>query len=154
MTQDQKEQFKKFGCVSRSLIILADRKQRPFASWDDYCLKFGHLFPEGHYGAIFTSQIVEVTRAQKLASCFESFRRYAEIQDAHAKGRGVLIISEIDLNQGQTGIIRHCSVLENIDAASFTLIVPSQAGNDHVMPFTVADWDAKLCHGLVFYDDG
>lgn len=151
MTPDQEGQFRKFGCISRSLITLAARKQKPFASRDDYYQKFGHLFPNpaGRYGAIFPSQIVEVTRALGLASYFESFRRYGEIQDSHARGRSILVISEIDLNSGQAGIILHSSVLEKIDAAGFSLIVPSRDGNDYVMPFTTADWDTKLCHGLV-----
>ena len=151
MTQGQTEQFKKFGCISRSLIILAALKLKPFASWEAYCQEFGHLFPnpENQYGGLFPSQIVEVARTLGFGSYSECFRRYEEIHDWHNKGNPIFVVSEIDLSPGQTGINRHCSVLEKIDTKEFSLIVPSQDGKDYILRLIAADWDTKLCHGLV-----
>jgi len=151
MTAEQEKQFRESGCVSRSLIILAAIKNKPFASWDEYCQKFGHLFPypTTQYGALFPSQIVDVTRAVGIGSHFESYRRYQEILGWHRKGCSVLIIFEIDFNLGATGVNRHCSVLEKIDDAGFSLITPSQDGKDYIGKFVAADWDIKLCHGYV-----
>lgn len=153
MTPAQQSQFNTFGCVSRSLISLANSKGKAITR-DAFCQQFGGIFlnPANQYGALAPSQIIDVVRALNLGTYFVSYRRYAEIDDAfNAKKRGVLISSEINLNPGATDIIRHFSLLTGIGAAGFSLLTPSQDGNDYPLNFSSQDWDGKLCHGIVIY---
>lgn len=97
-----------------------------------------------------TSQITEVVRGLGIGGQFMVFRRYAEIdQMFNTKKLGVLVSTEINLNAGATDVIRHCSLLTGISASGFSVLTPSQDGKDYPLPFTVGDWDAKLCLGLV-----
>lgn len=153
MTPIQESQFNTFACVSRSLINLAGSKGHTITR-DAFCQQFAGLFlnPAGQYGALVTSQIVEVIRALGLGGYFATYRRYAEIDNAfNAEKRGVLVSSEINLNAGATDVIRHFSLLTRIDAAGFSLLTPSQDGKDYPVPLARNDWDGKLCHGIVVY---
>lgn len=141
MTPVQESQFNTFGCVSRSLVNLAHSKGNAITR-DAFCQQFSGLFlnPANQYGALMPSRIVDVIRALNLGTCFASYRRYAEIDDAfNVQNRGVLISSEINLNPGATDIIRHFSLLTGIGAAGFSLLTPSQDGNDYPLNFAAQD---------------
>lgn len=151
MTPAQLLQFNTYGCVSRSLICVAAMRGHPITP-DNFCNQFQHLFidPANKYGGLITSQVVDVIRGLNLGTHFLTYRRYDEVReqfDVH--GRSVLVSSEINLNAGANDIIRHCSVLTQMDAATFTLRTPSQNGQEYPLPFQAADWDHKLCHAIV-----
>lgn len=150
MTPAQTTQFNLYGCVARSLLALAADCGLS-VSRDQFCQRFHSLFydPMRQFGGILISDISEVIRAWRLGRHFLAFRRYAEIIDQAAAGRKVLVLSEINLNPGATDVIRHCSFLTGINAAGFSLLTPDQSGADIPLTLSAADWEAKLCIGLV-----
>jgi hypothetical protein len=151
MTAAQLVQFNTFGCIGRSLMQLAENCGHPISA-DDFCNRFQGLFadPFNHYGGLHTSQIADVIRGLNLGNDFLTFRRYAEIDEqSNVHGRSILVSSETNLNAGAADIIRHCSLLTQINAAGFTLMTPAQNGINYPLPFQAADWDHKLCHGIV-----
>jgi len=98
-----------------------------------------------------TSDIIEVVRGLGLGTRFQTFRRYGEVVEAvQGFGRSVLVSSEISLNPGATDIIRHCSLLVGIDSTRFSIVTPSRDGKDYKLNFIASDWEAKLCHGIIF----
>jgi hypothetical protein len=70
MTPKQEEQFKKFGCVPRSLIALTNIMGKPL-SRDEFLAKFDHLFFEADkYGLLYIGSIAEILRSLELAKSF------------------------------------------------------------------------------------
>ncbi len=150
MTPVQIQQFTDFGCISRSIMLLASAKQRQVTR-DDFCLQFQHLFIiPNQYGGLYTSQIVDVLRGLGLGDNFQTIRKYGEIKDAFNNSRlSVLVSSEINLNAGASDIIRHCSLLTRMESTWFSITTPSRDGRNYPLDFKASDWDAKLCHGIV-----
>jgi hypothetical protein len=151
MMPAQLQQFNTYGCVSRSLIRIAAIRGHQITP-DDFCNQFQNLFvnPANQYGGLITSQIVDVVRGLNLGTHFLTYRRYGEVdEEFNVRGRSILVVSEINLNMGAVDIVRHCSVLTQMDAATFTLHTPSNNGQEYALPFQAADWDNKLCHAIV-----
>lgn len=151
MTAAQLQQFNTYGCVSRSLIRIAAMRGHPITP-DDFCSKFQYLFidPANQCGGLITSQVVDVIRGLNLGTYFLTYRRYDEVREQfNVHGRSVLVSSEINLNAAANDVIRHCSVLTQLDAVAFTLLTPSQNGQEYPLLFQAADWDHKLCHAIV-----
>lgn len=151
LTLAQLQQFNTYGCVSRSVIRVAGLRGHPITP-DAFCNQFQNLFldPANQYGSIHISQVVDVVRGLNLGTHFIVYRRYAEVREQlNVHGRSVMVGSEINLNAGATDVIRHYSVLLQMDAGGFTLSVPSSNGQEYPLPFQAADWDNKLCHAIV-----
>ena len=149
LSPEQDSQFTSYGCIARSIMLLAAAKGRPI-SREDFCQQFQHLFIiSGQYGALIPSQIVDVVRPLGLGTYFQTYRRYEEILDVFTnQKRSVLVSSEINLNAGATDVIRHFSLLTCIDSTRFSIITPTQNAGDIPKDFVVADWDTKMFHGI------
>lgn len=159
MTTEQESQFNKFGCIPRCLINLAEKIQKPITK-QEFCDRFAHRFhnPQTQYGLLNPDYIPEIARALSLPGAKGSVSTelafvedYDKVAVLHRTGSLVLIESRINLNEGATDSVGHCSVLQEIDAESFTLWTPSQDGKDYVLqPFPKTHWVAKQCRGMVF----
>jgi hypothetical protein len=152
MTAEQLDQFQKNGCILRAIIILAELKGLQPKSTDEWCADFGPLFknPSHQFGAIFLSQITEITSAVGLGNVFEVYRSYSELVDWHDRSANILVMSEVDLNLGSNGVCRHMSALVKADMNSFTLKTPCVSGNSPELgPLPASFWDEKLCQAVI-----
>ena len=152
MTPEELHQFNSYGCVARSILLLAQEKHIP-TTMDDFCERFRSRFLiPGQFGNLFISQVGEVAGALGLGSQFLTFRRYEEIDGHFNRGRrDILAASEINLSPGATEVARHCSLLTQIDHQGFTIRTPKVDGSDDAIRFVRDEWDTKLFHGVVLY---
>jgi hypothetical protein len=158
MTPQEEAQFKLFGCIPRCLIQLAERIQKPVTK-EEFCNRFGHRFhnPKTQYGLLNPDFIPEIARALSLPGekgtppkDISFVGDYDQVATLHKTGSMVLVESQINLNEGATDPLGHCSVLHAIDAQTFTLWTPSQDGNDYIIPpFQRSAWAEKKCRGIV-----
>lgn len=152
MTAEQLDQFKKNGCILRAIIILAEIKGFKQKSIDEWCVDFGYLFknPSHQFGAIFQSQIAEITSAIGLGNVFEVYRSYSELVDWHNRSANILVMSEVDLNFGSNGVCRHMSALVTADVNNFTIRTPCVSGNSPELgPLPASFWEEKLCQAVI-----
>lgn len=158
LTPEQELQFNSFGCVPRCLIQLTERIQKP-VSREEFCNRFGHRFhnPQTQYGLLNPDYIPEIARALSLPgeagtppTKLVGVADYDHVATLHRTGSMVLVASKINLNEGATDLLGHCSVLHAIDPQSFTLWSPLQGGNDMILPaYQRCAWAEKQCQGMV-----
>jgi hypothetical protein len=159
MTTEQQSQFNLFACIPRCLIHLAARTQHTLTA-QEFCDRFGHMFhnPETQYGLLNPDHIPEIARSLSLPSSvgpqvsptrLVALADYDQVATLHRTGSMLLVRSLINLNQGATDPVGHCSVLHEIEPRFFTLWTPTQGGTDHVLPFQQSDWAGKQCSAMV-----
>ncbi len=149
MTDDQRQQFNHFGCVSRCLIRLAEIHGHPISD-DKFCSRFRRLFLNpNQYGMLLISQISQVIPHLQLGRHFQVYRRYPAIKYHFEQPRDILVLSEVHLDPGNTNPNDHCSVLRQIDDAAFKLWTPLIDGGflEPVLPRDL--WEEKACTGVV-----
>jgi len=116
----------------------------------DFLAKFPYAHFKTHPGNLSTALICDVARELQLAGDVKAIRGYDAITDCfNVHRKRVLVQSEINLNQGASDPIYHCSILRSIDKSSFKMWTPWADGTDEELPFLRSDWDMKLCFGLV-----
>lgn len=157
MTPEQESQFKNFGCIPRSLMKLTETGQKPVTK-EEFCEKFGDRFhnPDKQYGLLNPDHIPEIARELKLPGAAGAPPTklvwepdYDKVATLHRTGSRFMVASDINLNQGANDVNKHCSVLQAIDAKSFTLWTSSQDGNEHILQFPRSAWAEKQCRGMV-----
>lgn len=153
MTDEQKEMFRKSGCVSRCLIKLA-KNINPIST-EDYCKTFGHLFPNPttEYGMLDGISFVQIVSQLLHFSNYGFQNTYDETDVEFNKNkRVVLITSQINLNQGHSDIKKHCSILTTLDLHNgFSIWTPSQDGNDSSIDLQIDGWTGKQCSGISMF---
>jgi hypothetical protein len=150
MTSDQRRQFMEFGCVSRCLIELAQNKGNAITE-DEFCARFAYLFlTPGQYGNLIDSQIAQVTRKLDLGHDFHVIQLYDSVLwEAGHEGRDVLVLSEIDLRENETGPVKHCSLLRQIEPDRFRLWIPWNNAPATERDFEKNVWTMKACKAVV-----
>jgi len=159
MTPEQKSQFYRFGCFPRCLIELARRNQQPI-SVEDFCARFAKSFydPKTQYGLLKPDHIPLIAQSLSLPSAagpevlpakVVPLPDYDQFAKLHEGGTFILVASKVNLNEGATDPLGHCSVLDEIGEQAFALWTPSQDGNDYVLTFSKKDWAEKECAGMV-----
>jgi hypothetical protein len=113
MTDAQKQQFDKFGCVSRCIIKLTEWHQKPITA-DDFVARFYGRYP--HWvevcGLLSMSDIIDICRELQIARHANTYRDIAVVRGfLHGvMTSGVFMFSERDF----TGVgekIYHCSLV-------------------------------------------
>lgn len=147
MTEEQRCQFNRYGCIARCLIELAGLKGNKITP-DSFCEKFGDLFKNpNQYGFLMESQVVDVIRGLKIAEVFIVLRRYEALLDRFSRQeRDVLVFSETWF--GGVGA-EHCCLLKSIDASAFSLWNPLGDGSSQDTLLPQCAWEAFSCHGLI-----
>lgn len=148
MTPAQLQEFNQYGCVSRSLLLLAASAGKSISP-AQYVQQFAALFPPGRFGMLSVTDVGKVITGLQLGLGTSQLSRYRVVIKAHAHGIRSLLFSEINLSYGATDIVYHCSFLTHIDASSFTIQTPLQNGTDVPATLAAADWAAKRCFALV-----
>jgi hypothetical protein len=158
MTPEQELQFNNYGCIPRSLMKLAENNQKPITK-EEFCKRFSHRFhnPEKQYGLLDPDHIPEIARELNLTGEAGAppkklvwVSNYDEVAALHRTGSMIMVTSQINLNIGATDPLGHCSVLQEIDAQSFTLWTSLQGGNEMILPpYPRSAWAEKQCRGMV-----
>ncbi len=150
MTEQQKEQFKLFGCIPRCIIELAQRMGEEINA-DKFSRRFIGCFsnPATQFGLFDEVHLPRVLRELKLATGLRVINDYDEVKQKRDAGLKVLVYSGIDLNSACDGVRHHCSILESMDAGAFKLWTPTQDGNAALLRCPVDWWASKNCSGWV-----
>ena len=97
MTDEQRQQFDQFGCVSRCIIKIAERQGRPITN-ERFCKRFKrHFSNPNQYGMLLISQLSAVILRLKLGRYFQVYRRYPAVKYHFEQHKNVLVLSEFHL---------------------------------------------------------
>ena len=113
MTAEQKEQFDKFGCVSRCIIKLMEWHHKPITA-DEFVARFYPRFP--HWveacGLLSMSDIIDICRELQIARHANTYRDRAVVLGflQGVRTSGVFMFSERAFN-GASDKIYHCSLV-------------------------------------------
>jgi hypothetical protein len=140
MTPDEIKEWDECGCVSRSLLKIADM-DRKHITRDDFCARFGHrLDDNGFFAALNSLSLPISAKTDDYALVSKAFNQ---------EHKRVLVFSEIDLAPGGTNVVHHCSVLTSVDETGFSLWTPLQNGTDIHLNLTKDYWASKQCSGMI-----
>jgi hypothetical protein len=113
MTDGQKEQFYKFGCVSRCIIQLTEWHKNPISA-DDFINRFYSHYPQWSQfcGLLSLSDIIDICRDLKIGRHANTYRDSAVVRDffKDVKTSGVFMFSERGFDGSSTPNY-HCSLV-------------------------------------------
>jgi hypothetical protein len=113
MTATQKEQFGKFGCVSRCIIQLTEWHQKPITA-DDFIARFHSRYPQWQEfcGMLSLSDIVDICRELKIGRHANTYRDSEVVRDFFkgVKTSGVFMFTERGFDGGSKPLY-HCSLV-------------------------------------------
>jgi hypothetical protein len=164
MTPEEKSDFAKFGCVSRSIIKLCDVKGLTISD-DDFVERYRGLFVPEKFGALTVDRICDIVRDLAFCSFLDSVRdsclilkKFRNHQEDKTPSNGVFLLSDKN-DQGE--YIFHCRlVLGGVtqmrgDPTSPTkidcllLFDPISDGSVREYWISLADLERELPHYLV-----
>jgi hypothetical protein len=113
MTDGEKDQFYKYGCVSRCIIQLTEWHHKPITP-DDFIARFYPHYPQWSQflGLLSLSDIIDICRELKIGRHADTYRDSAVVREyfKDVKTSGVFMFSERDFNGGSSPNY-HCSLV-------------------------------------------
>jgi hypothetical protein len=146
MTMDELRTWNESGCVWRCLKKLANETGNTITK-EQFLAQFDNL--PGEFDA---ASLGPILRQLGLPERSQISDNYSVIEgDFNATQRRILVMSQINLNPGHTDVVKHCSVLTQINEESFSVWTPCQDGKDTDLSLKRNDWEAKKCFGLAIF---
>lgn len=143
MTDSEKVEFLKYGCLSRAIIKICDGP-----SIEEFCAKYNQWFRTEYYGMPQGDKVALILRDFGYSVIADEWG-FDDVRKRVESGNKVLLLSHVSLNDGETHEINHVSVLEAISDEGFTIWTSSQNGWAGTLPeFKKLLWTEKKCHGL------
>lgn len=145
MTDSEKVEFKKYGCLSKAIIKACDSD----ISIEDFCAKYHSLFYPQFYG---------MPRFEERPNIIKDFG-YLIVSDEwdfevvlkeFSDGHPIITMSHVMLREGDDSELNHSTVLHSISDNDFQIWTAYQNGFDDLMPlFPRRWWVEKKFHGLI-----
>ena len=141
------------GDACRCLIELAARKQRPISE-ADFIARFKPRYAiwNDRLGVTDTAMVCDIARDLELAQSVQVLRRYIRVVQCFTNPQvtGVLVFTERFRNAGGHVVPRYnCSLLQEMDASSFSLWLPGLESDSSIGQYSVGDWDIFCAHALI-----
>lgn len=143
MTKKQKEDFLLYGCMSRAIMKVCGQN-----SVEEFCARYEKWFRPEYYG---------MPRGDKLSNIFADlgYNPIADESDFDSvfsrfkNGDGIIALSHVSFNRGETNELNHASVIHDMSDSSFQIWTSSQDGSAGILPpFDKQFWTDKKFHGL------
>jgi hypothetical protein len=143
MTQVQRVEFQKYGCLSRAIMRVCGQN-----AVEDFCAKFEKWFRHEYYGMPQGDKVEAILNDLGYTAIADE-NDFTDVLRRFQNGNAVIVLSHVSLNGDDSSVINHASVLYSITANSFQLWTTSQDGWEGLLPlFAREKWAGKKCHGL------
>ncbi len=146
----------RYGSACRCLLRLLENEGNPIVSDATFLARFVSRYPswQEQPGITSTFVILDLAKQLGLAADIEIFRDYEQVIREHRLGRAILVRTERNPAQDETGgaALRHVMLLERIDEQEFVCWCPFQNGTSDLLPPAQRIWwDKWLALGIVLY---
>lgn len=145
MTDFQKAEFLKYGCLSKAIIKACDSQ----ISVGDFCAKYGEWFRPEFYGMPIADKIPLIIQDFGFRISADEWDFYS-VRASLFDGKPVITFSHVMLKDGDGAEFNHATVLHSIADDSFQVWSYFQSGNEGLMSaFPISWWVEKKFHGLI-----
>jgi hypothetical protein len=143
MIEYQKEEFKKYGCMSRAIMEICG-----LPSIEDFCASYSVYFREEYFGMPKDDKLGIILSGLGFLGVSDEWD-FEVVRGKFDSDSKVIVLSHVSLNEGDSSELNHASVLHSITPDSFQLWTSFQDGSSGFLPsFSNQFWVDKKCHGL------
>lgn len=146
MTDSEKVEFKKYGCLSKAIMKACSAD----ISVEDFCAKYQSLFYPQYYGMPRFEERPNIIKDFGYLIVSDEWD-FNSVRDAFGLGHPVITSSHVMPIDGDDSELNHSTVLHSISDTDFQVWSYFQDGSEGLIhpKFPKAWWMEKKFHGLI-----